>query len=45
LVGLGGNPIYTTIRRCFTRNGDFTWRVSDLWRISGGFSQEMIGWF
>jgi len=23
----------------FTRMGDFTWRVSDLWRISGGNSQ------
>ena len=28
---------------CFTRIGDFTWRVSDLWRISGGYSQEMMG--
>jgi len=23
--------------------GDFTWMVSDLWRISGGYSQEMMG--
>jgi len=23
--------------------GEFTWRVSDLWRISGSYSQEMMG--
>jgi len=27
----------------FTRIGDFTWRLSDLWRISGGGqSQDII---
>jgi len=23
--------------------GDFTWMMSDLWRISGSYSQEMMG--
>jgi len=26
----------------FTRIWDFTWWVSDLWRISGGYSQSKI---
>jgi len=29
--------------RNFTRNSDFTWRGVWLWRISGGYSQEMMG--
>ena len=29
------NPIYTTIRGCFTRIGDFTWRVSDCDELVG----------
>jgi len=27
----------------FTRIGDFTWRVVWLWKISGGYSREMMG--
>jgi len=25
------------LRFVFQEHGDFTWRVSDLWRISGGY--------
>jgi len=28
----------------FTRIGDFTWRVSDLWRISGGYLEGVWLW-
>ena len=27
---------------CFTRNGEFTWSVSDCEELSGGYSQEMM---
>ena len=29
------NPIYTTIRGCFTRIWDFTWKVSDCEELVG----------
>jgi len=28
---------------CFTRSGDFTWRVSDCEELVGAYSQEMMG--
>jgi len=35
--------MYTIHLVYFTRNGDFTWNVSDCEGLSGGYSQEMMG--
>ena len=42
LVGLGEPKIYHD-SAVFSRIGYFTWSVVWLWRISGGYSQEMMG--
>ena len=40
--GLGEPNIYHQ-SVCFTRIGDFTWRVPDCEELSEGYSQEIMG--
>ena len=42
ISGLGEPNIYHDLG-LFYKNMGVTWRLSDLWRISGGYSQVMIG--
>jgi len=37
-------PIYTRTWFVLQGSGDFTWRVSDLWRISGGYLEGVWLW-
>ena len=38
------NLTYTTIRGDFTRNGDFTWRVSDCEELVSGNRPRSTNW-
>ena len=42
ISGLGKPKLYQNMW-CFTRIGDFTWRMSDCEELVGGYSQEMVG--